>query len=171
MNRVGIFTQEEIIKKCQKNPRIKDGGSEFLGSRITENECPFKFHELKTPQELFKQIGMNPRFIREVCVFNSLAFINQIPDNGDEWWALKKYPDDSIKFFSNITFENMIVSGWTPKGNMNERIIVDLDTAKSPEELDNIWESYLPEEKNMIERAYEIGEEEMECDPYDEWEI
>lgn len=88
MNRIGSFTQEEIIEKCQENPRIKDGGREF-GSHISEKDYPFKFYELKEPQDLFYQIGRNPRFIREVCVFNSLAFINQIPDNGDEWWALK----------------------------------------------------------------------------------
>ena len=72
MNRIGTFTQEEIIEKCQENPWIKDGGKAF-GRHISEKNHPFKFHELKEPQELFDQIGRNPRFLREVCVLNSLG--------------------------------------------------------------------------------------------------
>lgn len=170
MKKIGLFTQEEIIEKCQENPRIKDGGSEF-GRNISEKDHPFKFYELNEPQDLLEQIGRNPRFLREVCVFNSLAFINQEPDNGDRWWALKKYPDDTIRDFSNITFEGLIVSGWTHDGNVNEKVIKNLDAANSPEEVESIWSTYLETEKEMLVRAYEsslaeVAEDDMEYELY-----
>lgn len=105
---------------------------------LREVDYPYTFCECSTAEELLTKIGKGCWPIRQGFIYGSLAFINQV-NQGDEWWALKKYPDNTIERFESLPMERKISVGkdW---GNRDlADVIRELDRAETLEELYSVW--------------------------------
>lgn len=135
---VGIFTHEELVGKCQDNPWLKVGGVVFEDDLCMEEDYKYCFSECESIVILLSQIAKGNWSIRQGFVYNSLAFINQV-DGGDEWWAVKKFSDGTLKSFDSITFEGMIKRGTVFSGKNILKVIEALESADNTDELDKAW--------------------------------
>lgn len=135
---IGLYTHEELVNKCQENSWLKINSPVFLMESLSERDYPYSFTECLNPEELLEKIGEGNWPIRKGFIYNSLAFINQV-NGGDEWWALKKLPDDSIHRFESLSFGPKIRAGKDWGGRQLADVIRDLDAAKSLNELEAVW--------------------------------
>lgn len=152
------ISKEEYIKMAQSNPWLMIGGIDFEDDPFMEEDYGYQLTYVSNPDDLLKKIGHGNWAIRQAFGYGSLVFANQV-NGGDEWLALKKFPDGKIISFDSITFEDMIKRGDTWTGKNVQELIVDLDKAKDKEELKK---AYYPSNENQIEQENNILVEEDE---------
>jgi len=117
-----LFTEKELIQKCQENPWLKTFGVVFAEDPLMELDYKYCFTECKTLEELKKYFLEGNWAIRQGFTFQNLAFINQV-NGGDEWWTLKKFEDGEIVAFESISFRHIIKKGKTFDGQTLEQLM------------------------------------------------
>lgn len=104
-----MFTEKELVEKCQENPWLKVFGEVFREDPFMELDYEYCFTECKTVERLKKYFVQGNWAIRQGFTYKNLAFINQ-DNGGDEWWTLKKFEDGEIIAFESISFRHWIKS-------------------------------------------------------------
>jgi len=143
------FKLKELEKKQQENDWLKHGGIDFgegeLFGRPYQDYHDYKYtaYECMTIEELKKAFLYGNWAIRQCFTYRRLAFINQI-NGGDEWWALKKFPNGALLAFESITMKGVInfeVKVWVLDINTSEfeegehfRIVSDRVAKEAAEE-------------------------------------
>lgn len=118
MLNLASVTQEEhssLVQKCQENGWLKRGGYDWQDDPWLE-EYPYDFSRASTIGELASFFSNGNWAIRQGVLFGDLAFIQQV-NGGDEWWTLKRLPDESWLAFESYTMSYILpdMSNFTRK--------------------------------------------------------
>lgn len=97
---------QELVKVCQKNPWLKNGGIPFEDDPWLEMDSPFSFWQTGSINALRAYFDHGNWSIRNGVLFHDLAFVNQV-NGGDEWWTLKRF-DGKWLPFESVTFSGII---------------------------------------------------------------
>jgi len=104
-----IITDEELIRKCQENPWLKQGGVMFAEDPFAEMDYGYSFYRCKDKEDL-KKCLLESDAIRSGCILDNLAFVNQV-NGGDEFWTVKKFADGDLIAFESISARPIIRDG------------------------------------------------------------
>lgn len=103
-----MFTEEELVKKCQENIFVKTFGYIFREDPFMEIDYQYCFSEVQSLEELKETFKKGMWAIRQGFIYQNLCFIQQ-DNGGDEWWVVKKFPDGELVGFESISWRRIIL--------------------------------------------------------------
>jgi hypothetical protein len=118
---LGVFNEQELIRKCQENAWVKHFGVVFREDPFMETDYSYNFMRYETLDELRRFFKWGNWAIRCGAVYENLCFVQQV-NGGDEWWVIKKFMDGELIGFESISFSHIISD---PKPYMTFEAMVD----------------------------------------------